>query len=198
MSEVRNALKPKKKISYQHQPKRPRHTLQYEVQPDVQADVSAILGQVRGSISRWVKLQPTDKFHNLKENEHFGMGVFKSSNGLSVIVKCNACNKSIGLHKKDTNSTYQISNWTRHIKTCKKFRKTEKHIQKPLGMFISITNHDSKGTFDTVVTSDSSCKTSSSELSDDTVKHTTIKIDQPVTSFEQPVFQKAPPLKPVQ
>ena len=118
-----------------------------------------------------------------------------SNRQIVSLLLSNACNKSIGLHKKDTNSTYQISNWTRHIKTCKKFRKTEKHIQKPLGMFVSITNHDSKGTFDTVVTSDSSCKTSSS---DDTVKHTTIKLDQPVTSFEQPVFQKAPPLKPVQ
>ena len=203
IAEVKNAIKPstkpKREVSCQRQPKRPRvasHTSEDEAEPSSMA----IVGQVRGSISRWVKSQSNDKLQNIKENEHFEVVVSKGSNGPTVSVKCNACSKTFGLHKKNsTAAKYQISNWTRHIKACKMLMKTERCVQKPLGMFISVGKSVPNGsTSDSLVTSDSSGKTSSSEFSDNIMTDTTIKSDQPVASMTQQVFQKAPPLNPVQ
>ena len=56
-------------------------------------------------------------------------------------------------------------------------------------MFISVGKSVANGsTSDRLVTSDSSGKTSSSELSDNMMTGTTIKSDQPVASMTQQVF----------
>ena len=51
----------------------------------------------------------------------FGGGIAMDDHCLVMVIRCNACKKDIGLHRKNV-SPYLISNWTRHIKVCKKLK----------------------------------------------------------------------------
>ena len=104
-----------------------------EVQPEQEQSMSSVTSQIRSNISRWIKAQSSGQLRRLKENEHFQVIVSSTSGSMSAIIRYNACNKDICLHRK--NSYYLISNWTRHAKVCKKIIAKEGDSQKTLGIF---------------------------------------------------------------
>ena len=83
--------------------------------------ITSVSSRVRRSISAWVKKQNLlDCLSNLRENVHFSVTVknVAKSHFVSVYVQCFACKANIKLHRQPKHSTYSISNWTRHAKTC--------------------------------------------------------------------------------
>ena len=59
-----------------------------------ESTISSISGQIRRSISKWVKKQPNEKLKNLQENKHFVISVShvaKESSSFSPSIKCCAC-----------------------------------------------------------------------------------------------------------
>ena len=101
--------------------------------------ISSVSNQVRSSISKWVKNQPTPEFKCLKENKHFIILVSRvpKSSLFSDSIRCIPCNVSLQLSLK--NKTYLISNWTRHVRSCGKLKKSQKQgtKQHSLNMFLS-------------------------------------------------------------
>ena len=113
--------------------------------PEPKISISSVMTQIRGSICRWVKAQSSD-LKNLKENQHFVINVTENTQTgcLSVSLRCNACQTSINLHHKCSSaSCYQISNWTRHIKSCKKLSDKQGGHQQSLGIFFTNTGSPS-------------------------------------------------------
>ena len=106
-----------------------------DAKPELVPSVSKITNQVRSSISRWVKAQSC----NLKENQHFVVTVsnHRKSGDISAVIRCNACRKDIILHRKNTESPFLLSNWTRHVKGCKQLETKPGKYQQPLGKFIT-------------------------------------------------------------
>ena len=82
---------------------------------------------------------------NLKEKKHFTVIVPKSDS-LSACVKCNVCQTTIHLCRKDktiTASSYMISNWTRHVNMCQKLEKRPDSYQQSIIRFLSPTSTSS-------------------------------------------------------
>ena len=131
--------------SYSYPPSKSPRISQKDTQSEPEQTVSVMTTQIHGSVSRWVKAQSCDTFKNLKENQQFVVLVSscKKSADLSVGIRCNACKKDIGLHRKNTSSPYQISNWTRHIKSCKKLTTKPASHQQPLEKFLTTTETSS-------------------------------------------------------
>ena len=166
--------------------------------------------QIRGSVSRWVKAQSCDTLKFFKENQKFVVLVSscKKSGDLSVVIRCNACKKDIGLHRKNTSSPYVISNWIRHIKSCKKLTTKPASHQQPLEKFLTTTDTSSylDSTYDCGQTSDmslSSTAEGSLEVSSPTLPEKRGRENNSLTSDllesfkplveSSQVFQGAPP-----
>ena len=93
----------------------------------------------------YIKAQSSD-LKNLKENQHFVINVTENTQTgcLSVSLRCNACQTNINLYQKCSSaSCYQISNWTRHIKSCKKLSDKQGGHQQSLGIFFTNTGSPS-------------------------------------------------------
>ena len=115
--------------------------------------------------------------------------VAKEQSTFSSAIKCNACNTVIHLHQKDKSAKdnpYLISNWTRHVKTCKPLNSRQKSFyQSTISQFLPRqSDHDHvSGT--------------STPLLDDTTSDTTSIIsdtsDEPCSNLTPPHFVLAPP-----
>ena len=97
----------------------------------------SVSNQVRTGIAKWTRKQSCHTLKNLQENKHFTITVTKvpKSDNFSVSIRCKACNTNIRLCCKQT--SYLISNWTRHMKLCEKLRSKECSKQQPLNRFLS-------------------------------------------------------------
>ena len=99
---------------------------------EAEPTISSVTNQIRTSISKWVKKQPDLRLKNLQENKQFSImvtHVAKEQSTFSSAIKCNPCNAIIHLHQKDKSAkdnSYLISNWTRHVKTCKALNSKQK------------------------------------------------------------------------
>ena len=141
--------------------------------------ISSVMTQIRGSICRWVKAQ-SPNLRNLKEKQHFVINVTENTQTgcLSVSLRCNACQTGINLHQKcSSTSCYQISNWTRHVKSCKKLSDKQGGHQQTLGIFLTNAGTPSCSPS----TNSNKCVEYSDSFSEDTSQH----------------FEEAPPNMPI-
>ena len=159
---------------------------------EAEPTVTSISTQIRRSISKWVKKQPDLHLKNLQENKHFSImvtHVAKEQSIFSSAIKCNACNTVIHLHQKDKSAKdnpYLISNWTRHVKTCKPLNSRQKSFyQSTISQFLPRqSDHDHVSDTSTPLLNDTTSDTTS--LISDTS-------DEPCSNLTPPHFVLAPP-----
>ena len=82
---------------------------------------------MRCSASNWVQKESDPIMHSLKENNDFSVSVKFLDDTLSVVMKCIPCGTTVQL-QPDCNKPgcYILSNWTRHVKSCKEIAKRRK------------------------------------------------------------------------
>lgn len=165
---------------------------------EAEPTISSVLNQIRKNISKWVKKQPDLHLKNLQENKQFSImvtHVAKEQNTFSSAIKCNACNVIIHLHQKDKSAKgnpYLISNWTRHVKTCKSLNSKQKSFcQSTISHFLSRqSDHDhASGTSTTESLLEDTTSDTSTQLSDISSEIG----DEPYSNLTPPHFVTAPP-----
>ena len=87
-------------------------------------DENIVLNNIRQRINKWIQQQKEIRLRNLKENNDYTIVIKKSSKTASnmVCIICNGCHATINLQKKDStglDTSYLLSNWTKHAKQCK-------------------------------------------------------------------------------
>ena len=144
---------------------------------DESQDESIILNSVRQRLNKWMQQQTNTRLSKLKENNDYTIIVEASSQN-SVCVKCNACSTSINLHKKDKtrlNSSYLLSNWTKHVKSCtmSEVGNAKQHSLKDFLQF-----HSTKGLPSSVTKSENKISIPTSSHSYEVDNHETTSIEQ--------------------
>jgi len=100
--------------------------------------MSSVINHVHCRISGWVRKRKEWWF--LKENQHFAVIAqrCKHSTAILAFVQCIPCKKTVQIHQDPkTPSSYMLSNWTRHLKECKKVHKKDPFQQLSLNCFIT-------------------------------------------------------------
>ena len=87
---------------------------------DTKIDSFEIDTKLRQQVSKWQKTQSDTYLRELKEHEHFEIKVQSAQTGTcDTSFICLICNKSIPMSTRQTSGSYVLSNWTRHVKTCR-------------------------------------------------------------------------------
>ena len=87
---------------------------------DTKIDSFEIATKLRQQVSKWQKTQSDTYLRELKEHEHFEIKVQSAQTGTcDTSFICLICNKSIPMSTRQTSGSYVLSNWTRHVKTCR-------------------------------------------------------------------------------
>ena len=112
--------------------------------------------------------------------------VAKEQSTFSSAIKCNACNAVIHLHQKDKSAKdnpYLISNWTRHVKTCKPLNSSQKFFhQSTISQFLPIqSNHDHASGPSTPLLDD---------MTSDTTSTRSDTSDEPYSNLTPPHFEE--------
>ena len=163
------------------------------IQSDFQVPSSAeeISTQVHKNINKWLNQQQTVALNSLKNGHDFSVHINKDGKGcFSVLVKCLLCSTSIRLHQ--LNSTFQISNWTRHVKKCADRRKLNSKQAKLDRLLHRVPPPTDKQNSPSqpVSVNESVVSTSLPENASQMVDK---QNDCPESSSEHQVFYKAPP-----
>lgn len=98
-----------------------------------------IAKKLRQQVSKWQSVQTDSYLRQLKEHEHFEIKVCQgmlADTSVAVTFTCMICNKKIPISAPKP-GTFALSNWTRHVKTCKSQKAKEKMSQSNLHNFLS-------------------------------------------------------------
>ena len=112
---------------------------------DNKIDGFEIATKLRQQISKWQRAQSDAYLKGLKEHEHFEIRLHPSAQtGAgdrldSVTLNCLTCNKSIPISTRQNSGSCVLSNWTRHVKTCRPEKVQGKGNQITINKFLSTT-----------------------------------------------------------
>ena len=109
----------------------------YEVKNETLVETAK---KLRQQVSKWQSLQTNSHLRQLKEHEHFEIKVCPGTladTSVAVTFICTICNKNILISAHNKSGTFALSNWTRHVKTCKSQKAKEKMSQSNLHNFLS-------------------------------------------------------------
>ena len=114
-----------------------------DMHTDNKIDDFEIVTKVRQQISKWQRRQSDTHLKGLKEHEHFEIKLHSSAQAAasdrldSVTLSCLTCNKSIPIGMRQNSGSYVLSNWTRHVKTCRPEKVQGKGNQIAINKFLS-------------------------------------------------------------
>ena len=112
-------------------------------------DSFEITTKIRQQVSKWQRAQSDAYLRGLKEHEHFEIKLHQNaqtsatSTSVSVRFICSVCNKSIPMSSRQNSGSYVLSNWTRHVKTCRPEKVQPKGSQITMNKFFSTNKQQS-------------------------------------------------------
>ena len=129
-SEKNEAWRKRCRSSNSDHNEKPKRQKQPEVKIDLYTDKKIddfeIATKVRQQISKWQRGQSDTYLKGLKEHEHFEIKLHPSAQAAlasdkldSVTLSCLTCNKNIPVGIRQNSGSCVLSNWTRHVKTCR-------------------------------------------------------------------------------
>ena len=147
-SEKNEAWRKRCRSSNSDHNEKPKRQKQPEVKIDLYTDKKIddfeIATKVRQQISKWQRGQSDTYLKGLKEHEHFEIKLHPSAQAAlasdkldSVTLSCLTCNKSIPVGIRQNSGSCVLSNWTRHVKTCRPAKVQGKGNQITINKFLS-------------------------------------------------------------
>jgi len=169
-----------------------KHKLSIQSDFQTSPSVDEISTQVHRSIDKWLNQQQTVALNSLKNGHDFSVYISKDGKGCSlVLVKCLLCSTSVRLHQ--LNSTFQISNWTRHIKKCADARKPNSKQAKLDHLFHRVPPQTEKQNSSSQPGSVNESNNVPTNLPENASQMVNKQNDCLISSSDHQVFYKAPP-----